>query len=100
MATSNHERVGKALNLLNNGLLPFFERELKVAYTQHGDKMLDMVREALPGYVPAGAKWETIHWDTQALLSVMWGNWNTIFGKKLGQSERTLVSELRDARNG
>src|SRR5713226_4446892 len=31
MATSNHERIGKALELLNEGLLPFFERELHAA---------------------------------------------------------------------
>ena len=29
MAVTNHERVGKALELLNQGLLPFIERELK-----------------------------------------------------------------------
>jgi Swt1-like HEPN len=29
MAITNHERVGKALDLLNAGLRPFVERELK-----------------------------------------------------------------------
>ncbi|HYV04598.1 MAG TPA: hypothetical protein VFB82_08435 [Blastocatellia bacterium] len=28
MAITNHDRVGKALDLLNSGLMPFFEREL------------------------------------------------------------------------
>jgi len=32
MATTNHERVGKALDLLKRGLSPFVERELKNAY--------------------------------------------------------------------
>ena len=32
MALTNHERVGKALELLKTGLLPFIERELKAKY--------------------------------------------------------------------
>ena len=28
-----------------------------------------------------------------------WNSWNSVFGKKLGSSERTLVSELRTVRN-
>lgn len=99
MALSNHERIGKALELLNSGLRPYFDRELKAAYTQLGAKLLDMIRDALPGYVATGADWDKVNWDTQALLSVMWGNWNTIFGKTLGHAERSLVSELREVRN-
>src|SRR5438093_13607612 len=38
-------------------------------------------------------------WDVAAILSVMWNQWNVVFRKTLGQSERTLVSELRDVRN-
>ena len=33
MAISNHERVGKALDLLKDGLLPFVEHEFNA---QHG----------------------------------------------------------------
>jgi hypothetical protein len=32
MAQSNHERVGKALEILNKGLLPFIEREMQIVY--------------------------------------------------------------------
>ena len=39
------------------------------------------------------------HWDTQAILAVMWNQWNTVFKNKLGQAERSLVGELRDVRN-
>ena len=35
MAISNHERVGKALELLKDGLQPFVERELKQEHQQH-----------------------------------------------------------------
>lgn len=33
------------------------------------------------------------------LLKLMWEAWTNVFRKTLGQSERTLVSELRDVRN-
>ena len=32
MAITNHERVGKALDLLKDGLRPFLEREMKAQY--------------------------------------------------------------------
>jgi len=32
MAQSNHERIGKALEILNKGLQPFIEREMLVVY--------------------------------------------------------------------
>ena len=32
MAQSNHERIGKALELLNAGLRPFVEREMQGVY--------------------------------------------------------------------
>jgi hypothetical protein len=34
MAISNHDRVGKALDLLNEGLRPFVEREMQAHYGQ------------------------------------------------------------------
>jgi len=38
MAITNHERVGKALELMRVGLKPYVERELKTAF---GDKWID-----------------------------------------------------------
>jgi hypothetical protein len=32
MAITNHERVGKALDLLRQGLAPYVEREMRAAY--------------------------------------------------------------------
>ncbi|HKM53430.1 MAG TPA: Swt1 family HEPN domain-containing protein [Isosphaeraceae bacterium] len=95
MALSNHERTGKALDLLNTGLRPFVERELQSAYGK------DWVARA--GLVdvrnPPGKKGKQPNLDTYALLGVMWDQWNDVFKKTLGQAERTLVSELRDVRN-
>jgi hypothetical protein len=34
MAMTNHERVGKALDLLKDGLAPFVEREMKAQHAQ------------------------------------------------------------------
>ncbi len=35
MATTNYERVGRALELLKEGLRPFVERELKASYGEN-----------------------------------------------------------------
>src|SRR5690349_13460338 len=94
MATTNHDRVGRALTLLSSGLAPFVGRELQAVY---GPSWLDEVQRndrsagALPQKVSAT--------DVQFLLKVVWSEWNTVFRKVLGQGERTLVSELRDIRN-
>lgn len=97
MAITNHERVGKALDLLNAGLRPFVEREMQ---SVHGDKWLDEVRAATrEGCSAPKAKGAGVNLDTQALLNLMWDQWNCVFSKTLGRAERTLVSELRDIRN-
>ena len=97
MAITNHERVGKALDLLKDGLQPFVEREMKA---QHAQLWLDQVRESVAETQTRlfSAKGEP-QWDSASLLSVMWNQWNVVFRKTLGQAERTLVSELRDVRN-
>ena len=95
MAITNHERVGKALEQLNAGLQPFVERELKASYK---DKWVEAARPSFPNWQQTGRP-AALNWDTQALLSTMWELWNDCFKKILGPSERSLVSELRDARN-
>src|SRR5439155_17721042 len=95
MATTNRERVGKALDLLKAGLGPFVEREFKNLY---GDQALEeaeelMMSERLDANRPFAA------WDAAVLLRLMWEAWNSVFRRILGQAERTLVSELRDVRN-
>jgi hypothetical protein len=96
MAITNHERVGKALDLLNAGLRPFVERELKATYK---DRWTETARPSFPNWQQAGKNAAELNWDTQALLSVMWDLWNDCFRKILGPSDRSLVSELRDVRN-
>jgi len=97
MAITNHERVGKALDLLNAGLRPFVEREMQ---SVHGDQWVDEIRAAMrDGRSAPKTKGAGINLDTQALLNLMWEPWVGVFSKTLGRADRTLVSELRDVRN-
>ena len=93
MAKSNHTRVGDGLELLNDGLRPFVEREMKAHYSKEWTGIV----QGVLGNKTRGSG--DIHWDTQALLTVMWDQWNTVFRNTLGPAERSLVSELRDVRN-
>src|SRR5436309_13243913 len=95
MAITNHERVGKALELLKSGLAPFVEREFQSQYKQQS---LAEARQFAASERLDTSKAITT-WDVAALLRLMWEAWNDVFRTTLGQAERTLVSELRDARN-
>lgn len=96
MAITNHERVGKALELLKTGLGPFVEREIKSAIASNSITM-----QSVRGFVddPILAKKSISDWDTSALVKIMWETWNDVFRRTLGFSERSLVAEIRDWRN-
>lgn len=96
MAISNHERVGKGLELLTSGLKPFVERELKSTFQKEWFEETKRTMSANQGQL-IGTEAEP-QWDAQALLLVMWNQWNDVFRKTLGQAERSLISELRDVR--
>ena len=97
MAITNHERIGKALDLLKEGLHPFVEREMKA---QHAQLWFEQAKAAVSDSQANLFGTEAApRWDVAALLSVMWNQWQIVFRKTLGQAERTLVSELRDVRN-
>jgi predicted AAA+ superfamily ATPase len=93
MAITNHERVGKALDLLRQGLAPYIEREMRAAYDNQWRKQAaySLKRE---GDLPDD---ELL--DAHAILVIMWNHWNEAFKGTLGFSERSLVSELRETRN-
>lgn len=96
MALTNHERVGKALELLKAGLAPFVEREIKAAIAANGLSM-QKVRSFVDD--PNLANKSIAEWDAAALLKLMWETWNEVFRKTLGFADRSLVSEIRDWRN-
>ncbi|MCC6611669.1 MAG: DUF499 domain-containing protein [Burkholderiales bacterium] len=97
MAITNHERVGKALELLARGLKPFVEREMRSVYQAGwfeearrsvGSSQLQLLGDA-----------KSAEWDAAGVLVTMWNQWNEVFRKTLGPAERSLVNELRDVRN-
>src|ERR1700733_4006826 len=95
MAITNHERIGKTLDLLKQGLGPFIERELRNAYK-------DQFRTQAARFIGEDrllSEKPIAQWDAAAQLRLLWEAWNDVFRKILGQAERTLVSELRDVRN-
>jgi predicted AAA+ superfamily ATPase len=95
MALSNSERIGKGLEFLRSGLIPFVERELQ---TEYGKQWLETVMYTFPKDQDV-IKDGTIQWDAHRILMVMWEHWNSVFKKTLGHNERSYVSELREARN-
>jgi len=95
MAITNHERVGKAMELLKSGIGPFVEREF--ANTYKGEAAGRISR--FLGEDRLNAKKPIVEWDAAALLKLMWESWNDVFRKTLGPAERSLLSELREYRN-
>ncbi|MEP0775302.1 MAG: ATP-binding protein [Acidobacteriota bacterium] len=96
MALTNQERVGKALELLRQGLGPFVEREV-LARVKEGALTADDVRSFAED--PLLANRPIPQWDAAAQLKLMWETWNQVFRLTLGFAERSLVSEIRDWRN-
>ncbi len=95
MAITNHERVGKALDLLKQGLSPFIQRELASIYKERA--LAEAIRFVGDDRLLANQPLKD--WDVAALLRLMWEAWNDVFRKTLGQAQRTLISELREVRN-
>ena len=96
MATTNHERVNKAMELLRSGLAPFVQREVTEKVKANVVRM-DAIRRFAED--PKLADKPIDDWDAAALLKLMWDTWNDVFRDTLGFSERSLVSELRGWRN-
>ncbi len=90
---NNREKVGKALELLNDGLNPFVYIEMTTAFGYSWkNKAAESVRNQ--AHQPDGN-----NFDTQALLTILWDNWQNVFKKTLSFAHRSIVSELRDTRN-
>ncbi len=95
MAITNHERVGKTLELLKTGLGPFVEREFKAKF---GENWASEVKEVLTDTRLGGRKKDSLN-DVAALLVMMDRKWGDVFRRILGKAERSLVNELLDIRN-
>ena len=94
MATTNQERIGRALALVAQGLEPIVAREFTKAY---GPKWIDVIaakKEMETGFAAVGNPS-----DPQFLLNAVFFNWRETLGTFLGIEERNYVFELRTTRN-
>jgi len=91
MAISNRERIGTAIDLLRDGLLPFVSQTLESKY---GPRWFEQVKHVFNIYADSPDKI-----DAQALLRLLQNGWNDIFGVILGKTERNYVFELTNVRN-
>lgn len=90
MKKTNRDRIGEGLEILNKGLRPFVERELKDAI---GDNWEETIC-----FQSFGGKNVNLN-DPHTTLKIMWDQWNTVFKNKLSRQARSIVSELLDDRN-
>lgn len=96
MAITNQERIGKAMELLREGIAPYIEREVQSAVKTGSVRMEAIGRFAED---PMLGQKPIAQWDAAGLLKLLWETWNDVFGRTLGRAERSLVQELRDVRN-
>ncbi|RPJ63922.1 MAG: AAA+ family ATPase, partial [Dehalococcoidia bacterium] len=95
MAITNKERVGKALDLLKEGLKPYIEREFKDKYGNNAAAEINRIVMDDRLYNGKPLK----DWDIAGLLRLMWDSWNEVFRLTLGPADRSFVGELRGVRN-
>ncbi|MFN9389555.1 MAG: Swt1 family HEPN domain-containing protein, partial [Betaproteobacteria bacterium] len=71
MAITNQERIGKAMDLLRQGLAPFVDREFRDAHKAQA------LQEALRymGDDRLYAKKNLPDWDVAGVLKLMWDAW-------------------------
>jgi len=96
MAISNKERIDKALTILCAALYPYVEQRMQAKY---GDSWLDSAKSSLSENYKDRIMAEVLREDLYAVLTVILKQWDKVFKDNLGFSGRTLVSELKEARN-
>jgi ribonuclease-3 len=97
MITSNHERVGKSLTLLSQGLYPYVEQKMRAIY---GNGWLAQAKSCLPqDSTLKRTVEEALQEDVSALLTVITRRWEKAFKPHLSYTERAFTSELIDVRN-
>lgn len=91
MAVTNHERVGRALTLLRDGIRPELEKAFRAMF---GNAWVNELNAKLfqPDKKPDPD-------DLAFLLKGMEATWNDFFREVFGKAERAYVVLLRDARN-
>lgn len=94
MSSNGQAEVGRALELLREGLGPFVEQAVRnKPLKRHIEDFLSSnSRKKLKGK-------RVTEWDVAALMNFMQHMWHEVFRHVLGRSERAFVSELQDCRN-
>ena len=93
LAVSNHERIGRAISLLGDGLAPFVARECEARFGPNWPGAVQRT-ETRGGHLR-----QVNPRDPQFLLKVLWDEWNAVFGAKLSRADRSYVAELNAVRN-
>jgi predicted AAA+ superfamily ATPase len=102
---SNHERVGKSLNLLATALYPYIQQEMKVAYEYRWlDVTSNLVNEILSHPANRDSKQERniedlLQEDVSLQLKFIHRHWDELFKKLLSRNDRSIVNELIQTRN-
>ena len=97
MATlSNRDRIGKALELLADGLLPFIEPRMTSAASQVGGDWVRLL--AARDESKHGKSMRHHKEDPALLLRVLTEDWR-VFSEELSRVEQSFASELREIRN-
>jgi ribonuclease III len=98
MTISNHERVGRALNLLCQGLYPYLKQEMQAVHSNNWEKE---AKSCLASYkLPKNKSVDIIlSEDVGMVLSVISKQWDNVFKKKLTYTDNGLVVELIQVRN-
>ncbi|MEA5500247.1 ribonuclease III [Limnoraphis robusta Tam1] len=94
---NNRDRIGRCLDLLKQGLYPYFEQRMKEAY---GGQWLSQAEKALSKDATLKRTFEdTLKEDISVILNIINKRWEKVFKPHLSSVERALVSELIDVRN-
>lgn len=103
MAKSNRDRIGEIMDALKAGLGPFVLREFREVFKNDYAREIDALLTTAVFELPRAAFQDTetlmAALDTHSLLKLMWNGWQKVFRQRLGQSERSYVSELMTIRN-
>lgn len=99
MDIGNNGRVGKGLEQLQSGLLPFVSNRFTASYRGQGKtgQIVSDLKRIVGTNIDPGSPFDDM--DVAALLKVMSQSWNEVFWSALGPVERGLVSELRAVRD-
>lgn len=96
MAVSNRDRVGKGFELLAEGLEPFVNEKMSLAFSAENQHWVEVI-ESRDSAKNGSSKHLEIT-DPAFQLRMITEEWR-IFGKYLSRAQQSLASELREVRN-